>query len=414
MTSPPYVSQALDLRRALAVLFSAHALGLLAPLLTVPWLARQMGPNGWAPVLVAQALAGWAILMLEFGFDLAGTREVAQAESDEQVAKTAARVQRARLLITPVVVLGTLTVANLLHLSGLLIAGTVGLVVARGLSPYWFFQGKQRIRAATAVDTLGKLFPAAAVFVAVRSAEDGWRVVGLQAVGATVATLVLTWRMHRQHALPRVSNAEALSALRNASPVFFARGAAGLYVQANTILLSLMAPPAVVAAFGGAERIVRAAINLLIPVNQAIFPRLSMLVKTAPKRAMIETRRLLVGLVLVATCGAAGVAVYAVPLVHLLLGALFESSVPVMRVLVITLPLVSAGGVLGLYWALPWRHERLFLSAVLLGGLTNIVLAFVLVPRWQAMGMATAAVIAEASVAAFLAIGFVRKTARQR
>lgn len=412
MTSPPFVSRALDLRRALAVLFSAHALGLLAPLLTVPWLARQLGPEGWAPVLVAQALAGWAIVMLEFGFDLAGTRDVAQAESDEEAAMAAARVQRARFLITPVAVLGTLGVAKLLHLPGPLIAGTASLVVARGLSPYWFFQGKQRIRAATAVDTLGKLLPAGAVFVAVRGAEDGWRVVALQAVGAAAATLLLTWRMHRQYELPGVSNAEALSAIRNASPVFFARGATGLYVQANTILLSLMAPPAAVATFGGAERIVRAAINLLIPVNQAVFPRLSMLVKTAPERAMRETRRLLMGLVFVTVCGASAVAVFAVPIIHLLLGASFDASVPVMRVLVITFPLVSAGGVLGLYWALPWRHERLFLSAVLLGGLTNVVFAFTLVPRWQATGMATAAVIAETSVAAFLAIGFVRNTAR--
>lgn len=414
MTSPPPVSRPLDLRRALAVLFSAHALGLLAPLLTVPWLARQLGPDGWAPVLVAQALAGWAILMLEFGFDLSGAREVAQAESNEKVAETAARVQRARFLITPVVVLGTLGVAALLHLSGLLVAGTIGFVIARGLSPYWFFQGQQRIRAATVVDTLGKLLPAAAVFVAIQGAADGWKVVALQAVGAAAATLALTWRMHRQHDLPRVSNAEALAALRNASPVFFARGAAGLYVHANTLILSAMAPAAVVAAFGGAERIVRAAINLLIPVNQAVFPRLSMLAKIAPERAMRETRWLLGGLVFVAMCGAAGAAVLAVPIVHYLLGASFASSVPVMRVLLITVPLVSAGGVLGLYWALPWHHEKLFLSAVLLGGLTNIVLALVLVPRWQAVGMATAVVAAEASVTAFLAIAFVRKTAKTR
>jgi len=414
MTSPPLVSRALDLRRALPVLFGAHALGLLAPLLTVPWLARQLGPTGWAPVLVAQALAGWAILMLEFGFDFSGAREVAQAESNEQVAATAARVQRARFLITPVVVLGTLGAAALLHLSGLLMAGIIGLVIARGLSPYWFFQGQQRIRAATAVDTLGKLLPATMVFVAVQGSEDGWKVVALQAGGAAAATLVLTWRMYRQHSFPRVSNTEALAALRNASPLFFARGAVGLYTQANTLILSAMAPAAVVAAFGGAERIVRAATNLLIPVHQAVFPRLSMLAKTAPARAMRETRWLLGALVLVAVCGAAGAAVLAVPIVHLLLGASFDSSVPVMRVLVIAFPLVSAGSVLGMFWALPWRHEKLFLSAVLLGGLTNIVLALVLVPRWQAIGMATAAVAAEASIVTLLAIAFVRTTARTR
>ncbi|MDP1858864.1 MAG: oligosaccharide flippase family protein [Gemmatimonadaceae bacterium] len=414
MTSPQPAVRPYQLRRALAVLFGAHALGLLVPLLTVPWLARQLGPTGWAPVLVAQALAGWAILVLEFGFDLAGTREVAQAESAADMALTAAKVQHARLLLTPLVGLGVLGTSYLLRLEWPLIVGTLCYVIARGFSPYWFFQGKQRIRAATTVDTLGKLLPAGAVFVFVQGAGDGWRVVALQAVGASLATLALTWRLHQQHALPAVSTSDAVSALRSASPMFFARAASGLYLQANTLILSVMAPAAAVAAFGGAERIVRAAINLLIPITQAVFPRLSMLAKSAPEQALRETRWLLVGLVSLAICGAAGAAILAAPIVHLLLGPSFDTSVPVMRLLVITIPLVSAGGVLGLYWALPWRHERLFLGAVLLGGVTNLVLASVWVPRWEAMGMAGAAVVAEACVATVLTVAFLRKTVSRR
>lgn len=413
MTSPEPAVRPTQLRRALTVLFGAHALGLLVPLLTVPWLARQLGPTGWAPVLVAQALGGWAILVLEFGFDLAGTREVAQAESTEDMARTAAKVQHARLLLTPIVGLGVLGASYLLRLEWPLIAGTMCYVIARGFSPYWFFQGKQRIRAATTVDTLGKLLPAGAVFLVVQDPGDGWRVVALQAIGAILATAALTWRLYRQHTLPAVSVSDAVSALRGASPMFFARAASGLYLQANTLILSVMAPPAAVAAFGGAERIVRAAINLLIPITQAVFPRLSMLAKSAPEQALRETRWLLGGLVSVAICGAVGAALLAVPIVHLLLGPSFGASVPVMRLLVVTVPLVSAGGVLGLYWALPWRHERLFLGAVLLGGVTNIVLASAWVPHWQAMGMAGAAVVAEACVTTFLVIAFLRKTARR-
>lgn len=414
MTTPPLATQPLNLRRALTLLFSAHALGLLAPLLTVPWLARQLGPSGWAPVLVAQALAGWAILVLEFGFDLAGTRDVAQAESADDVARTAASVQRARLLITPLVSVGTMLVAWALQLAAPLIAGTVGYVVARGLSPYWFYQGKQKIRAATVVETLGKVLPAAAVFVVVHDVHDGWKVVALQAVFAALATAALTWRVHAQHDLPSVSNGDALAALRRASPMFMARAAGGLYVQANTLILGAVAPAAAVAAYGGAEKIVRAAINLLIPVNQAVYPRLSLLAKTAPERAMRETRWLLMGLVSIGAVGAVGAALLAEPIVRLLLGASFAASVPVMRVLVFTVPLVATGGVLGLYWALPWRREQLFLRAVLLGGVTNIVLAVLLVPRLEALGMAAAAVAAEFSVISVLAIAYARRGAKSQ
>lgn len=413
MTAPaPAAPLPPRLASAVALLFSAHALGLLVPLLTVPWLARILGPEGWAPVLVAQALAGWATLVLEFGFDLAGTRDVAQADSTDAMARTAAAVQRARLLLTPLVAIGVVGAALLLGHDPRLVAGTLGFVVARGLSPYWFFQAKQRIRAAAFIDTLGKLLPALAMFILVREVDDAWWVLTLQAVGAALATTVLSVRMHRQHSLPSVTSREALTALRGAAPMFAARAASGLYLQANTLILSLAAPAMVVATYGGAERVVRAAINLLTPLTQALFPRISQLAKAAPKQALTEIRRTLLALVGLTLVGAAVIALFGEAIVELLLGTSYASSVAVLRVLVLTLPLVAAGTVLGIYWALPWHRERLFLGAILLGGAMNLTLAVVLVPRWNAMGMAVAVVAAETCVMASLALAFLKSTRR--
>ena len=408
MTAPERLPRPPRFAHAVALLFSAHAAGLLVPLLTVPWLARVLGPEGWAPVLVAQALAGWAILVLEFGFDLAGTRDVAQAATGESLARTAAAVQRARFLLTPLVAIGVILAARLLGQEPRLIAGTVGFVLARGLSPYWFFQGTHRLRFATFVETSGKLLPAVAVFALVRAPGDGWRVLALQAVGAGVATLLLTWRMHRQHALPAVTTRDALDALRAAAPMFGARAASGLYLQANLLILSAAAPVAAVAAFGGAEKIVRAAINLLTPLNQAIFPRISLLARESPSRAMTEIRRALAVIVGLALFGALVTALFGGTVVGLLLGPRYASSVPVLRLLVLVIPLVAAGTVLGIYWALPWRRERLFLAAVVLGGAVNLLLAAWLVPRYDALGMAAAVVTAETCVTALLAVSFVR------
>lgn len=392
------------------MLASAHAIGVAIPLLTVPWLARTLGPAGWAPVLVAQALAGWAVQVLEFGFDLAGTRDVAQATSDEAMAHTAAAVQRARLLLTPIVAVGVIAVALLLGQDARLTAGTVFFVVARGFSPYWFFQGKQRIRAAAVIDTLGKLLPALALFVLVRSAADGWWVLVLQAIGAAITTGILTILVYRQHTLPAVTNAEALTALRGAAPMFAARTASGLYLQANTLILSLFASAQAVATFGGAERIVRAAINLLTPLTQAIFPRISQLAKTAPDKALAAIRQASAAIVGSAILGAGMLALFGATAVALLLGPSYMESVAVLRVLVITFPLIAGGTVLGIYWALPWHRERLFLNAILVGGVVNLTVAALLVPQRAAMGMAIAVVAAEASVTTILTIAYVRST----
>lgn len=397
------------LARAFALLFGAHLAGLVVPLLTVPWLARVLRPDGWAPVLVAQSLAAWAILILEFGFDLAGTRAVAQAGDPVATGMAVARVQRARLLLTPLVTALTLLAAWLLPgLEWRLVISAIVFVLARGLSPYWFFQGVQRLRIATAVETLGKVVPALAVFVLVHDPADGWKVVAAQAMGALMATTLLTIRLHTLVPVPRASNADAVHALRDALPMFGSRAASGLYIQANTLLLSLMAPAAAVAAYGGAERLVRAAINLLGPVTQGFFPHVSRLVAEDPLRARGAVRGALAGLGGLGLLAAAAAALLAPPVVRLLLGPDYAASIPVLRLLSLVIPLVAAGTVLGIYWALPLRRERLFLAIVCAGGVVNLVLAAMLVPRFQAMGMAASVVVAEVVVTGTLWLAYGR------
>lgn len=415
MAAPLTQLRANPLTRAFSLLFGAHLVGLLVPLLTVPWLARQLGQEGWAPVLVAQSLGGWAIMLLEFGFDLAGTRAIAQAGDASGMAAAAARIQRARLLLTPVVAVIMVGTAVLLpSLGPAFIVATLVFVIARGFSPFWYFQGIQRIRFAAVVETLGKVIPALALFVLVTSPEHGWRVIALQAAGACVATALLTARMHGSVTLPRVTNRAALATLREAAPTFGARAASGLYIHANTLLLSIFAGPAAVAAFGGAERIVRAAINLLLPVTQAYFPHVSRLAASDPQRAWASIRKALVTLGAAGALGAAATALLAPLLVQILLGTGFEASVPVLRLLGLNLPLIAAGTVLGIFWALPWRRERLFLAAVALGGAVNLALAFALIPGWGPLGMAFSVIVAELAVTGLLALAFARSVAKSR
>ena len=61
--------------RDAAVLYVAHALALLVPLATIPYLARVLGPHAWGLVVFSQSLGAWLALVIEYGFDLSGTRD---------------------------------------------------------------------------------------------------------------------------------------------------------------------------------------------------------------------------------------------------------------------------------------------------------------------------------------------------
>jgi PST family polysaccharide transporter len=388
-----------SLRRNTALLLVGNAVALLAPLITVPYLARVLGPTGWAPVLLAQALAAWLVMVMEFGFDLSGTRALARARADSmERAAVVHGVQSAKLLLAPIATIILITAfvltPDLRAIDGLM-GWTLAYVLLRGLNPFWFFQGLERVASAVLMDSGARLAAALGVFVFVHGPADAPRVLALQAVAALVATVVLTLWMARDTALALPTVAKGLTTLRAGLTLFTFRAASGGFAALNLFVVSLLGTPALVAVFGGAERIIRAGIGSLNPLTQAILPRVSFLRATDAAAAdRLVQRSLLVtgglGLVIGAT------AFIAAPLlVEILLGPGYEGAVPLLRILAILPPLVAVDTVLGLHWAVPHGHDRPFLTTMLIAGTLNLALAIALIPRFGAEGVSAAVVLAE-------------------
>jgi len=403
-------------RASLIANFSAlaggHALGLIVPLLTVPYLARVLRPEGWAPVLVAQALAAWLSLLLDYGFDLSATRAIAQARGGlRDIGGIVWRVQYAKLSLVPLAVVLMLIAyvfIPTLHEARRLMLFTCAFGIVRGLNPLWFFQGLEQMRGAVFTDVAGKVLAALSVFVFVHERSDAWKVLALQALFATLSCGWLTLRLLRLVPATPWSLASAMTELRQSWPLFVFRASSTLYMQANTIILSVFSSPLAVAAYGGAERIVRAAINLLEPVTRLLLPRISYLTTSNPSAAAKLIQRCLLILGVGSALAGAAISLGAPLLVRLLLGDGYDAAVPVLRWLALLLPIITIATVLGTFWALPYKRDKLVLGATIAAGITNLSLAALLVPRMEALGMASAVVSAEAVVGVTLAFVYVR------
>src|SRR4030095_2048062 len=69
----------------------------------------------------------------------------------------------------------------------------------------------------------------------------------------------------------------AVRALRLGWTMFLFRSLVSLYTAGNTLILGLFAPSQIVAYYAGGEKISKALVGLLTPINQALYPRLSYL-----------------------------------------------------------------------------------------------------------------------------------------
>jgi PST family polysaccharide transporter len=324
------------------------------------------------------------MLALDFGFDLSATRAAAASRDDAHgLDRIVSGVQTAKLLVlgvASVIAGGFLLMAPASLGDRQLLLYTALFAVARGLNPFWYFQGTGRLRFALAVETFTKISAAGLVFVFVLTPADAWRVLQLQAIGAVVSLTVLSAALVRARPAGRLAVDEGWRSLRATVPLFAFRLSSGL--------------------------------NLLQPITLVFMPRVSHLHATDPVRAHHEIRHLLM---VIGSAGAAFglmLAAAAPFVVHTMLGQGYDDAIPVMRILALLPPTTAVGTVLGMYWAVPFGRERAFLAAVMVAGACNLALVPVMVPWFGAPGMAASAVAAEVIVTVSLAVLYVRDRAR--
>lgn len=399
-------------------LMMAQAVGLLGPLLMVPFLARALGPVAWAPVLAAQALAAWLILILEYAADLSGTRDAARArhgdDRRERLAEIVRGVNSAKLLLVPL----ALAIVGLawgfvpvLRGQGSLLVWTMVYAVCRGLNPFWYFQGIERVRFAASTDGILRAGAAASVIAVVRHPGDGWMVLAMQAAFACLELIILSGVMARETPLLTPAVPAGMRTLRATWPVFGIRAVGGIYTQASTLLLGMTAAPSVVAAYGSSDRIVRAAISMLQPVTQAVLPRVSFIHAADPKAALRFVDRALVRVGLLGVLIGLGLLVGAPTIVGVLLGPGYAAAVPTLRALAALPPIIAASTVFGVYWALPFGRERFFLAAIVAAAVVNLLLVWLLASRDGTLGMCVAVIASEVVVLILLATDFARRRA---
>jgi len=386
----------------LLALYGVQAANYLFPLLTLPFLARVLGPEGWGLLAIAQSFAQYLSLLIEYGFTLSATRAVAQHRTDRgRLAELLFGVTGARLVLAFGAVLLTLAVAPWipgLNQAPLLLWSGVFWAIATGFSPLWYFQGQERLRWVAGLEILTKAVALLLIFALVRTPQDAWKVLALQGLASALASGVALYLAYREVGFGRPGVHQIGEALRSGWGMFFFRGAVSLYTVGNVFILGLFVPPQLVAFYAGAERLTKAFLSLLEPLSRTFFPRLSYLVRRSPRDAARLSGRITLAMGLGGVVGALLVAWLAPWLVALLLGEGYEGAVPVMRILVLLLPMIALSNALGIQWMLALGMDVPFNRVILWAGLLNLGLALLLVPRFAHFGMAYAVVLVEVFV----------------
>ncbi len=370
----------------------------LLPLITIPYIARVLGPEAWGSILFVQSFGLWLGILVDYGFNLSATREVAQhATNPKKISDIAAGILGAKGLLLLVVALITLITyfvlppkgyANYLWLAWLLAAST-------GLMPIWYFQGTENLRVIALLEFCSRVVSVGATFLFIHQPQDAWKILFFQALSSSLTVVVGFFWLYRAVPYQQPTWGLIQSVLRSGWSLFLSNVIGSFYTAINSFILGLLSTTSAVSFYGASERITRTALSGTQPVTQVLFPRMSQLLATEPSKA-VRVVRLSLAFMTLASLGLALILmIFAPVIINILLGVGFEPAIPVLRVLSLLIPLISWGQVLGLQWLIPLGFDNVYVVLGLIAGSVNIILAVLLASRYGALGMAWSVVAAE-------------------
>ena len=265
---------------------------LLIPLITLPWLLRVLQPEAFGAYALALAFGTYALMFVDFGFNLTATQRVAQIRDDrEQLTRYFWTVQSARFLlaiIAAIVYIGIiLSVTKFRSIAEVMIAN-LPVLLGTLLYPPWLYLGLERMRTVSIVNIVSRIIGVGPIFLFVRSPDDAVFAVSIYAGTSIVAGLISSGLIFRlrlvgRFKLPGVT--EIVDVCRESLPIFVSAGAVSFYSAGNAILLGVVRDTYQVGLFNAADRLRNASILPCNAISSVFYPRVSRLMIVDRPRA---------------------------------------------------------------------------------------------------------------------------------
>lgn len=361
--------------------------GYVFPLITMPYLARVIGTEGFGKIAFANAVLVWIQTVADWGFNYTATRDVAQNRDDKvKVSKIFSNVLWARIFLSIMsgLVLAVLIVAipvfrqnaMILIISYLLIPGHI-------LFPDWFFQAIEKMKYTAILNLLAKSFFTIMVFVVIRKESDYYLQPLLTTLGyifcGIIALYLILRKWHYQIYKPDVKS--VVYTIKGSADVFINNLMPNLYNSFSVLLLGFFGGAVPNGIYEGGNKFSTIMYQFQLVLSRAFYPFLS---RRPDKHNLFAFINVVVGFL-----SAGFLFVFAPLIIRMMLGSGFEESISVLRVLSVSLIFMALNNTYGTNYLIIYHHEKSLRNITLIASLIGMGVAIPLVYYFSYIGAAS-------------------------
>ena len=238
----------------------------ILPLLVLPFLVRVLGSEKFGLIMLAQAIATFLMVAVDFGFSLSGTREISiSREHKDKVSEIFSAIIIIKIILVLIWFLLLIIIVESVprfREDSIVYYLSLGTVIGHAIFPVWLFQGIEKMEFVSGINILSKVIFTALIFLLIRNETDYILVPMFNSLGYIIAGIVglLLSFKYINFTLPKVALMKRL--ISESFSLFLGKLATNLYTTCNILILGLFTGNAIVGVYSSMEKLLLAAKNV--------------------------------------------------------------------------------------------------------------------------------------------------------
>lgn len=366
---------------------------------TIIYVARVLGAAAFGLFQFVQAFLLYLVIIVDSGLSTYGMREIAQDRS--RAAAISINILALRLLIALVTFCLSLILLLIIPIPPmirLLFIVTFLLIFYRALNTDWIFQGLEKMEYLAVSKLLFSATTFFFMFIFVKGPGDLVRIPLIQFLFGLVialAFLLLLFTRFFRLDLKQLTVQSWPKAFMIAIPLGVSTIFLQIYDNLDTIMLGLMAQPAIVGIYNAAYRMFYLFAGVFSLWLATVLPVVCKRISEDNARAKVFLEKFMsLTLLLMIPITLLG-ALSAPLLIKIFFGDEYVQAIPALRILVWVLIPLAVSNTYGCLVLIPAGLFNQFLVSVGAGALANVILNVILIPKFSYLGAAVATLIAQ-------------------
>lgn len=374
----PLWQKKISLHQALISNFShltvLQLVNILTPLIVLPFLIRKLGSETYGLLAFSQAIVGYLVILINFGFDITATQKISvhrtHPEKVSEIVSSVFIIKGLLLVLSFLILAVVIQIIPQAREHQLLFYLTSWMGFNELVLPIWYFQGIEQMRYITHFSVLSRLSFMLLLFFFISGPEDYLLVPVLSGVGILLGGIYLVYVLFFKHNLNLVwpGMKKLKSHLKDSLPVFFSNVSTRLYISTNKVLIGAFVGYTETAYYDLAEKIVQAAKTPQKMLGQVLFPKLS------NDKNIAFVRRLFTFAFLLNVALTVAIAFFSEPIAILMGGYPMRDAATVLSILIWSVPFVTLSNFYGLQVLVSLGHTKTFSRNIVVSGFAYFVM----------------------------------------